>query len=66
MSEQRTETDRLEQPAQNTTVAPEANDAEDVPQVIEDHTGDGPGDEDPGESDFVGYEDPSVMEEGLQ
>lgn len=40
--------------------------SDDVQKVIDTHTGDGPGDEDPGEGDFIGYEDPDIMEEGLK
>jgi hypothetical protein len=63
MSEQpRTDTDRLEQPQQNTEVTPEHHD-EDVSLVVEEHNGDGPGDEDPGKSDFQGFAEDDVQEE---
>lgn len=59
----RTETDRLEEPQQNTEVTPEHHDEEDVPLVVEEHNGDGPGDENPGKSDFKGFAEADVQEE---
>jgi DNA replication initiation complex subunit (GINS family) len=37
-----------------------------IQRVIEDHHGDGPGEIPEGDGDFVGYEDPSVMEDDLR
>jgi hypothetical protein len=39
---------------------------EDVQKVIDSHTGDGPGDEDPGESDFVSFAGEDVLKEDDQ
>lgn len=70
MSEQdpRVETDRPAEPEPvqvSPDEAPQTADSvdSDVKSVVDNHTGDGPGEEDPGPSDFQGFAEPDVQDE---
>lgn len=59
------ETNMSNRSSKNDQATPENHD-EDIQKVIDSHTGDGPGDEDPGESDFVSFAGDDVLKEDDQ
>jgi hypothetical protein len=61
-----TDVDELKAQQDQSAEGVEDDEEAEIQRVIEDHHGDGPGEIPEGDGDFVGYEDPSVMEDDLR